>query len=111
MLCPDAKRHLQRHEIKGDPVALSAETLKALQALIVSKDSHVFGARARCRFRPKHGIIFYKGEQTTSVLIAAPRCAKWSFQKEPKRKIIDIRKPAGQTLADLISQAKGGGSQ
>ena len=88
---PDAKQHLQEHEVKSAPIALSAEALKTVQGMIGAKETHVFGARARCRFRPTHGLIFFRGEQKTSVLIAAPRCAKWSFENEPKRKIVDIR--------------------
>jgi hypothetical protein len=105
---PDAKSHLQEHEIKSAPVALSAEMLTQFRTSIFTKATHILGARARCRYRPTHGLIFYQGEQKTSVLIAAPKCSKWSFEGTPKRRIIDIRKAAGKTLAEHIEKIKGG---
>ncbi len=108
---PDAAKHLQSHEIKSEPIALGAEDIATLRTAILTKKTHMLKARARCRFRPEYGLIFHQGEKTTSVLFAPPRCPKWSFEATPKRKIIDIRKPAGTSLAELITKIKGGASK
>ena len=95
------------HPIKGKAIPLNADAAKALRSYLLNADNYVFGARARCRLRPSHGIIFRRGDAQHGVLVNPGKCPKWAFPGKSKRKIIDIRKPAAAVLAALFSKIQG----
>jgi len=95
------------HPIKGKAIPLNADAAKALRSYLLNADNYVFGARARCRLRPSHGIIFRRGDAQQGVLVNPGKCPKWAFPGKSKRKIIDIRKPAAAALAALFSKIQG----
>ena len=70
--------------------------------IMLDPKSHVFGARARCRFRPKVALLFHHSGQKTGVLVAGPKCSKWSFDLAGKIKILDLRKPTGERIMTLL---------
>ncbi len=107
----DAKKTLQGHEVTGEPVIMDDAAVRQLRQLIYADDTHMFNANSRCRFRPSHGVIFHAGEKTASVLIAAPRCPKWSFSTDPKRTIITVRKAKAADIASVIGTNKEGESK
>jgi hypothetical protein len=91
------------HEIVGEKKLLTSEQVMALKEILHNKESHVLGARARCRFRPTHGLIFGGGKEELALLVNAGRCPKWGYKHGKRIKAIDLRKPAAAGLRSLIA--------
>jgi hypothetical protein len=92
------------HKTIGDTRVLTALQAQQLKTMLLSKDSHMLGARARCRFRPTHGITFVRGESRIALLVNAGKCPKWGHLKGEKLKAIDLRKPAAAILKALMAE-------
>ena len=105
---PDAIQGLMRD---GESVMLSTRQAGTLKRLMLTPKTHVFGARARCRYRPKYIVTFKGAEKSHSILLSSPKCPKWSFKAHPKRKILDIRKPNGNAIVALVKSALAGGKK
>jgi len=105
---PDAVQGLAKD---GESVMLSAKQAGTLKRLMLSPKTHIFGARARCRYRPRYIVTFKGAEKSHSILLSSPKCPKWSFKAHPKRKILDIRKPNGNTMVALVKSALTGGKK
>ena len=92
------------HGIVGEKKLLTSEQVMALKEILHNKESHVLGARARCRFRPTHALIFAGGEEQLALLVNGGRCPKWGYKHGKKIKAIDLRKPAAAGLRSLIAR-------
>jgi hypothetical protein len=90
-------------------VKLDDKQAGTLRRLMLEPKSHVFGARARCRYRPKFVVNFKTTKSNHNILVSGSKCPKWSFSAKPKRKILDLRKPASAELVQLLEKVIKGG--